>query len=177
MCYSEQLKREAEAHLVEGVGWLLVGYKAVRPPKPDEVAEPAEAPSWWSIHGVPHEYEERESYRYPMRQLWTDAHGYHLAATPEGAWEAARKLCKRPDQLEQVQIIRALVPEDAVDRDDHHCYEVYLLPPGEHETAEDIRAASRGMRRRSKLRARRIAAASRLLAAVTVRQTEPLAAN
>jgi len=171
MCYSEKLKREAGAHMVEGAGWLLVGYKAVRPPAEDE-GEPG---TWWSLHGVPQECGYNEAYQYPIRKLLADDHGYHLAATPEGAWDAARRIiAKQPHNIEQVQICRVLVPEDCVEAD-HHAHEVYVLAPGEHESAEDLKRASRGLRRRAKLRAWRCEAARRLLAAATVRAPQPAA--
>ena len=146
MCYTFVPTKAAE-YLDEGepvpVEGVLVGYKSVIIWKGE-------------LHGILQLVEPR--HHHPTRCVQTDlGHGFHVAETPTQAslafgecWDvgAACSDAKLTERLRLAGLIgtntnahsalvRVLIPRAAV-RPDGHVTHIYIIPPNEHETREDI---------------------------------------
>lgn len=160
MCYSEELKREAGGHLV-GAQWVLAGWKTIQKKIVKQIylepKMPSRAlPKWVCddklkpVDAYSH-YEEvthqetiyvswyQNSYVYKFGEVLRDEHGFHVAATHEGAMNAYHQGASWGEGL-SVVFCRTLVLESAIR--DNHAHVMMILKPGEMETQEQINAVA-----------------------------------
>jgi hypothetical protein len=145
MCYSEKLADQAHAYQTQN-GWVYIGWKAVLKDK------------YGTLLSLRTD-REGDHYDYTPLKLLRDRHGFHLAATREGAIRAALKFLDDYEQRHEtalhairrlscykVRVVRCLVPSESIGQG-NHAHAMLVLPPRQRETEVLIDLADRENRR------------------------------